>query len=120
MIAMTREAMHSRSDNLEPIKKRMAHSRAAALSLCEALSLEPAGYQSIPFLWAKIEGRRASSALASLLFRRSRILVTPGIAFGDAGEGYVQFSLTADPDAYTFAKERIQKKLSILKLVERQ
>jgi aspartate/methionine/tyrosine aminotransferase len=119
MISMAREAIHSRTDRLDPVRRQIAQSRAAIISLCETLELEPAGYQTIPFLWAKIDGRRPSSALAATLFRRSRVLVTPGSAFGDNGEGHIRFSLTAEPDVIESARQRIAKKLTLLKLVER-
>jgi LL-diaminopimelate aminotransferase len=119
MISLAREAIRSRTDRIEPVRRHIAQSRAAVMTLCETLELEPVGYQSIPFVWAKIEGRKPASALAATLFRRSRILVTPGSAFGDNGEGHIRFSLTAESGVVESAHQRIAKKLSLLNLVER-
>jgi LL-diaminopimelate aminotransferase len=119
MISMANEAIRSRTNRLEEVRRQIMQSRSSAISLCETLDLEPAGYPSIPFVWAKIEGRRPASALAATLFRRSRVLVTPGSAFGENGEGYIRFSLTADSNTIESARQRIAKKLTLLNLVER-
>jgi len=36
--------------------------------------------------------------------------VIPGIAFGNAGEGFLRFSLTASADNYVDACERVKRK----------
>ena len=60
--------------------------------------LNDCGWDCVPsgatfYLWAKIEG--GSMELASELLKKG-IVVTPGIGFGQHGEGYVRFALTKD------------------------
>lgn len=49
------------------------------------------------FVWARIpEGFSDSEAFVKELLRRTGVLVTPGSAFGESGEGYVRIALVKD------------------------
>jgi LL-diaminopimelate aminotransferase len=52
------------------------------------------------FVWAKIpENYTSSEQFVKDLLDRSGVLVTPGSAFGQEGEGYVRLALVQDEDA---------------------
>lgn len=69
--------------------------------------------------WAPIEGafycmvrlpdHLAADSLAAAegLLERHRVLATPGIAFGESGEGWMRLSWVAEPDALRAGVERI-------------
>ncbi len=95
---------------LKALRKHFASARAEAVKLIDLLELEISGHDSVPFVWARIERRRQSAAVASQMYHRGRILVVPGIAFGDGGEGYLRFSLTASPETYAAAYDRVKNK----------
>ena len=60
------------------------------------------------FVWAPIpESFTSSEAFAVELVKRSGVLVTPGSAFGPAGEGHVRMALVQDEDAIALAVRRI-------------
>lgn len=99
-------------------RKQIQLSMAEALNLLEKMDLEKAGYETTPFLWAKIEGRKSSTALANMLYRKYRILTAPGNSFGENGEGYLRFSLTAKAETYREAIERLKKTKLSAKLME--
>jgi len=101
---------HYPNENLKDIRKTVAASRAEAIKLADLLNLEPTGSDTAPFLWTRIERRRQAVAVAWQLYRRGRMLVIPGIAFGNAGEGFLRFSLTASADNYVDACERVKRK----------
>lgn len=63
------------------------------------------------YLWVKVPRRYDSRSFAKLLLEKSDIVVTPGIGFGKAGEGYVRFALTVDKERIKEAIERIKKVL---------
>jgi aspartate/methionine/tyrosine aminotransferase len=90
----------SSCENHQEAIGRLRHqfsSRARLIaSLAEKLKLTIPGEQAGPFVWAKLPGRKQSQRFCRLLFLRCGILAVPGIAFGEGGEGYVRFSLTAD------------------------
>lgn len=101
-------------DSLLRVRKQLGQAAAEAVKLLELLSLEKTGYDTIPFVWAKIERRRQATSQARLLYRRSRVLTAPGTGFGDSGEGFLRFSLTASPRDYRSAHERLMRKLRLI------
>ncbi len=103
---------------LTGIRQEAGKAAAEAGKLLTMLELEKAGADSAPYLWARIERRAGATSLASVLFRRGRVLVVPGTSFGDTGEGYIRLSLTVPPDQYTEAVKRLEGKLRFLKLAQ--
>jgi LL-diaminopimelate aminotransferase len=61
------------------------------------------------YIWAKIPSRFDSMGFVKHLLNRAGVLATPGNGFGDAGEGYVRFALTAPAEKIQEAVERIEK-----------
>lgn len=107
----------------EPLKAARAHlsqTSAEAAGLMNLLNLDVSGFATTPFLWARIQSRRNATTAARLLYRRSRVLVAPGTSFGENGQGFLRFSLTAEPHAYTEATARIKRRMSLLKEQEDQ
>ncbi|UCC45698.1 MAG: aminotransferase class I/II-fold pyridoxal phosphate-dependent enzyme [Candidatus Zixiibacteriota bacterium] len=102
------------SDNLNMVRKEFRKRAADAERFLELLSLEKRSFDTIPFVWARIERRGSSVSAARALYRRYGILSTPGTAFGDGGQGYLRFSLTPGSDAFEEASSRIKKKTSLL------
>ncbi len=62
------------------------------------------------FIWAKIPGKYSSSAdFAMRLVNEAGVIVTPGIAFGESGEGYVRIALVQNEEEILKAAEAIDK-----------
>jgi LL-diaminopimelate aminotransferase len=59
------------------------------------------------YVWAKVPGGGSSLAYAIYLLNRALVWVTPGVGFGDAGEGYVRISLTTPDDRLDEGLRRI-------------
>lgn len=111
VLEMAERAMHDfPNTQLRDLRSRAKKSSAAAAELFDELNLERVGSDTIPFAWTKIEGRKQALRLASILFRRHRILCAPGRAFGENGEGFLRWSLTAAPESYQSAAKRIKRK----------
>ncbi len=104
------------NESLRQARDFMQRTAAEATKFLGMMSFEKSNYDTIPFLWAQITGRKHARTQASILYRRSRILSAPGTAFGDSGEGFLRFSLTASPDDYKTAHDRAKKKLNLLKV----
>lgn len=65
------------------------------------------------YVWAKIpKGFTDSMQTARDFLEKGDIIVTPGVGFGPAGEGYIRMTLTVPKDRMIQALERIQKILS--------
>ncbi|UCE24246.1 MAG: pyridoxal phosphate-dependent aminotransferase [Candidatus Zixiibacteriota bacterium] len=103
------------NEQLKRVREVMKRSSAEATKLLDLLSMEKSGYDSTPFVWARLSGRRNARTQASVLYRRSRILVAPGSAFGDTGEGYLRLSLTASHESYESARGRLKRKVNLIK-----
>jgi len=65
--------------------------------------------QATFYVWAKIPGPLSSLEFAGKLLEQCGVVITPGIGFGDYGEGYVRFALTMNEERINEAIERIKK-----------
>ncbi len=82
--------------------------RDRAVEALRALGLDVDPPSASLYVWARLpEGEHTSAAFAERLLNETGVVVTPGIAYGEAGEGYVRLSLTL-PD------ERVDEGLSRL------
>ena len=95
--------------SLQDVRRLISLAAADAAVLMDILKLEKAGFDSVPFAWARLPRRSPSKRAADRLLKRNRILVTPGAAFGDIGEGYLRLSLTAGADTFALAHKRLRK-----------
>ncbi|PKK84366.1 MAG: hypothetical protein CVT49_03320 [candidate division Zixibacteria bacterium HGW-Zixibacteria-1] len=104
------------SAEIKMVRKLITQSRLEALRLVEKMNWTQVGDRSVPFLWIKIPERKQSSTYAAALLRRKRILTLPGTAFGEIGEGFIRLSLTAGPESYKEAYQRLSRKMTIRSL----
>ncbi len=103
---------------LKSMRRQISDSRAEAMKLFDLLELEPSGYNTVPFMWGRIAGRRSSVMAAKILYHGGKIVALPGSEFGENGEGYLRFSLMAPPETYVKAIQRIKKRHRLFKLIE--
>jgi len=64
------------------------------------------------FVWAKIPDQfseRGSLEFSKLLLKEAKVAVSPGVGFGDAGEGYVRFALVENEQRINQAVRGIRK-----------
>lgn len=99
-------------NELKDVRKKINQSRLEAERMAESAGWETIGGGSCPFMWVRIPERKQSATYAAALLRRKKILILPGTAFGETGDGYLRFSLTAPPENYKEAAERLSKKFS--------
>jgi len=64
------------------------------------------------YFWIRTPGGRDSIEFCRTLLDRTGIVATPGIGFGEQGEGYFRLSLTAGTDTVGKAGERLEEYLS--------
>ncbi|HHP7232958.1 MAG TPA: aspartate aminotransferase [Xenococcaceae cyanobacterium] len=65
--------------------------------------------QATMYLWVKTPVGQGSTEFALDVLQNTGVVVTPGNAFGEAGEGYVRVSLIADRDRLAEALRRFQE-----------
>jgi len=61
------------------------------------------------FTWLPVPKGHTSASLADLLLEEAKIVVAPGIGFGDSGEGYVRLGLLTSEARLEEAVERVAK-----------
>ncbi|MCP8970741.1 LL-diaminopimelate aminotransferase [Ectobacillus ponti] len=66
---------------------------------------KPAGSM---FVWAEVPQGWTSTAFAYALMDRAHVVVTPGVAFGPAGEGYVRMALVQDETGISRVLENLK------------
>ncbi|HHX51750.1 MAG TPA: aminotransferase class I/II-fold pyridoxal phosphate-dependent enzyme, partial [Clostridia bacterium] len=65
------------------------------------------------FVWAPLPfGYRSSQAFAIDLLHKTGIVVVPGSAFGERGEGYVRMALVMDEETLRRAVELVGEKFT--------
>ena len=61
------------------------------------------------YLWVPVPGGHSSLDFAAKLLEDAGVLVTPGIAYGEYGEGYIRLSLTVPDNRLEQGLDRIKK-----------
>ncbi len=61
------------------------------------------------YIWATVPASYNSRSFSELLLNKANVVVTPGSAFGENGEGYIRISITLPDERLEEAMERIQK-----------
>lgn len=97
-------------DGEEYLKGLRAHYAQRRLQVKQALSAIPAVGLCEPdgafYAFFSIDGLRDSTGFTSRLVKESGVALTPGVAFGDAGEGYVRLCFAASEPTVTEALSR--------------
>ena len=63
------------------------------------------------YVWARVPTDESSMAFASRALEQAHVILTPGVGFGESGEGYVRISLTLSTERVQEAVERLRKVL---------
>jgi LL-diaminopimelate aminotransferase len=91
---------------IEPQRMGYEARRDALANALEAIGWERPQTHGTMFVWAKLPARYPSSfAFVSECMEQAGVVVTPGAAFGPAGEGYVRFALVRPPAELAAAVE---------------
>ncbi|MFG6119649.1 pyridoxal phosphate-dependent aminotransferase [Thalassobacillus sp. B23F22_16] len=61
------------------------------------------------FAWLKVPAGYTSASFADMLLEEAKVLVAPGIGFGEHGEGYVRAGLVMEKERILEALDRIDK-----------
>ncbi|MFD2045259.1 LL-diaminopimelate aminotransferase [Ornithinibacillus salinisoli] len=61
------------------------------------------------FLWAKVPDNFTSREFSSFLLEKAGVIVTPGVAFGPSGEGYIRIALSVTTERIDEVINRLKK-----------
>ncbi len=63
------------------------------------------------YVWAPVPVKKRSSDFAASVLEKTGMVITPGVGFGKAGEGYIRMALTVSKERIQEACDRFQKLL---------
>ncbi len=92
------------------LEENLAFYRKNAETLLTGLrraGLSASGGVDSPYVWVKTPGGKASWEFFDTLLNRAHVVVTPGVGFGQSGEGYIRLTAFSSAEATKEAVERI-------------
>jgi LL-diaminopimelate aminotransferase len=102
-------ALRSPQTCVEETNKVYEERRNALVKGLKAMGLEVKPPKATFYVWAPVPEGFTSISFTKLLLEEAGIVATPGIGFGDAGEGYIRFALTKPVERIKEAVERMKK-----------
>ncbi len=103
------EALNGYGTEMEEIIGIYTARRDLMVKGLRAAGLEVESPKATFYLWVTVPNGYSSAQFATLLMEKSGIVGTPGIGFGDAGEGYIRFALTVGEDRIREAEDRLKE-----------
>jgi LL-diaminopimelate aminotransferase len=103
------EALEKYEKTHEQILEIYQHRRDLLVQALQECGLKPEKIKATFYMWIKVPDGYTSSAFSTLLLTKTGIIVTPGNGFGQWGEGYIRFSLTAGDEKIKEAGRRLKE-----------
>jgi LL-diaminopimelate aminotransferase len=100
-------ALHSPTAVVESIRKVYQHRIEILASALRDHGMDLEKPCATLYLWAFVGGD--SIAYTEKLLEETGIVATPGVGFGQHGEGYIRFSITQPTERIEMAAERLEK-----------
>jgi LL-diaminopimelate aminotransferase len=91
-----------------PLRDVYARRRKIVLDGLREIGIEYFEPKATFFVWAKVPGRRSSMEFTKELIEKQGLVVTPGIGFGEEGEGFFRIALTVPEEKLKEALHRLK------------
>lgn len=102
-------ALEKSAELTRPMRQMYQERRDALVQGLNSLGWKVTPPAATFYVWVPVPPGYTSSELARLLLERCQLVVTPGIGFGQHGEGFLRFALTVPKDRLLQAVDRIRK-----------
>lgn len=83
--------------------------RDVLVDALRAIGMEVNAPKGTIYLWARVPAGETSASFCEKVLEGAGVVISPGAAYGAAGEGFVRMSLTVGDDRLNEAAERIAK-----------
>ena len=103
------EALTGPQNNIEKMNEIYTGRRNVVINGLNKLGWNLKPTKATFYLWIPTLNKMSSVEFSNLLLEKTGIIVTPGIGYGDYGEGYVRIALTVDEKRLEEAIDRIKK-----------
>ncbi len=100
-------ALDTPQEWIDERNSHMQRRRDQVISSLRAVGLDPEVPRASLYLWCPTPRGHTSVDFAHRLIEETGVIVTPGVGFGSAGEGYFRISLTTPDDRLGEALDRI-------------
>jgi len=102
------EALTGPQDNIEKMNKIYTGRRNVVINGLNKLGWNLKPTKATFYIWLPTLNKMSSMEFSNLLLEKAGIIVTPGIGYGDYGEGYVRIALTVDEKRLEEAIKRLE------------
>jgi LL-diaminopimelate aminotransferase len=103
-------ALDSDPSIIDDLMKEYANRRDVLVAGLKELGWEVPSPKATFYVWAKLpNGYTSSMDFAKKLIEEAGIIMTPGVGFGESGEGYIRMALTVGVERIKEALERLKK-----------
>ncbi|MFP4520852.1 MAG: LL-diaminopimelate aminotransferase [Fibrobacterota bacterium] len=92
-----------------PIRDLYRSRRDLVIGRLKKLGFEVEPPRGTLYVWFPVPGGESSIVYADKLLEQANVVLTPGVGFGEYGEGFLRIALTADEDRLNEAFDRIEK-----------
>jgi len=103
------EALTGPQDNIEKMNKIYTGRRNVVINGLNKLGWNLKPTKATFYIWIPTLNKTSSMEFSNLLLEKTGIIVTPGIGYGEYGEGYVRIALTVEEKRLEEAMERMKK-----------
>ncbi len=100
-------ALSGPQDSINEMNRIYQERRDALLVGLQELGLEVRSPKATFYVWVHVNGK--SLDFTKKLLEKAGIVATPGVGFGEYGEGYIRFALTQSVERINEAVERMSK-----------
>ena len=102
-------ALSSAQDSIEENRSAYQKRRDLLIEGCSSVGWNMPTPQGSMFIWAPVPTKQGSVSFAIELARVAGVVVVPGVAFGEYGEGYVRIAMVQEESVLQEAVRRIQQ-----------
>lgn len=103
-------ALKTNPEELDDLRQMYEERRDCLINGLRSLGWKVPPPSAAFYIWARLpKGFNSSMETAATFLEKADIVVTPGVGFGDAGEGFVRMTITMPTDRLTEAVERLRK-----------
>ncbi|MBA7606299.1 LL-diaminopimelate aminotransferase [subsurface metagenome] len=103
------EALTGPRDNIKKMNKIYTGRRNVVINGLNKLGWNLKPTKATFYIWIPTLNKMDSMEFSNLLLEKTGIIVTPGIGYGEYGEGYVRIALTVEEKRLEEAIERMEK-----------
>jgi LL-diaminopimelate aminotransferase len=102
-------AMRGSQEFVEEMRRIYVERRDVLIKGLEGLGIKVAPPKATFYIWAPVPDGFTSIEFSTLLLEKAGIVATPGVGFGEYGEGYLRFALTQPVERISEAVERMRE-----------